>query len=217
LERKALDSRGIQRKSRDSADGPLPTNNKFHENVLKKEKEGVSIVIKGRLVYLRPIEDNDMESIYKSCQDEEFLYMTGTRKSFTMDEIIKSYRQFSKDPTRYDFAICLLDNNKLIGDLAILDVDEDNKKAGFRISLHSKNSLNKGYGTEATQLAQKFTFEELKLNRLELEVFSHNIRGIKAYEKAGFKKEGILRQSLYMNNKYSDEVLMGMLQEDYYK
>ncbi|MGE7186231.1 GNAT family N-acetyltransferase [Peribacillus sp. NPDC006672] len=174
-------------------------------------------MIKGRFVYLRPIKFEDMESIHKSCQDEEFLYMTGTCKSFTLDEIIKSYKQFSKDPTRYDFAICLLDNSKIIGDLAILEIDQDNKKAGFRISLHSRNNLNKGYGTEATQLAQKFTFEELKLNRLELEVFSHNIRGIKAYEKAGFKKEGTLRQSLYIKNKYSDEVLMGMLQEDYYK
>lgn len=175
------------------------------------------MMIKGMFVYLRPIKDEDIESIYKSCQDEEFLYMTGTRKSFTHDEINKSYKQFSNDPTRYDFAICLLDSNEIIGDLAILDIDQDNKKAGFRISLHSRDTLNKGYGTEATQLAQKFTFEELKLNRLELEVFSHNIRGIKAYEKAGFKKEGTLRQSLFMNNKYSDEVLMGMLQEDYYK
>ncbi|MBU9711890.1 GNAT family N-acetyltransferase [Evansella tamaricis] len=174
-------------------------------------------MIKGKSVYLRPIRDEDMEGIYKSCQDEEFLYMTGTRKSFTLDEIIKSYNQFNEDPTRYDFAICLLDNNEVIGDLAILDVDKVNRKAGFRISLHNKNILNKGYGTEATKLAQKFTFEELKLNRLELEVFSHNIRGIKAYEKAGFKKEGVLRQSLYMNDTYSDEILMGMLQEEYYQ
>src|SRR5690606_15857952 len=112
-------------------------------------------------------------------------------------------------------AICLVDDNEVIGDLSVLDIDQYNKKAGFRISLHNKNIINKGYGTEAARLAQKFTFEKLKLNRLELEVFSHNIRGIKAYEKAGFKKEGVLRQSLYMNNTYSDEVLMGMLQEEY--
>jgi len=174
-------------------------------------------MIKGKSVYLRSIKDEDMESIYKSCQDEEFLYMTGTRKSFTLDEIIKSYKQFSEDSTRYDFAICLLNNNEVIGDLSVLDVDNDNKKAGFRIALHNKNIISKGYGTEATKLAQKFTFEELNLNRLELEVFSHNIRGIKAYEKAGFKKEGVLRQSLYINNTYSDEILMGMLQEEYYK
>jgi RimJ/RimL family protein N-acetyltransferase len=174
-------------------------------------------MIKGKSVYLRSIKDEDLESIYKSCQDEEFLFMTGTQKSFTLDEIIKSYKQFSEDPTRYDFAICLLDNNEVIGDLAILDVDKVNRKAGFRISLHNKNIINKGYGTEATKLAQKFTFEELKLNRLELEVFSHNIRGIKAYKKAGFKNEGVLRESLYMNDAYSDEVLMGILREEYYK
>ena len=175
------------------------------------------MIVEGTSVYLRTIKDEDMKSIFNSCQDDEFLYMTGTRKTFTLDEVIKSYKQFSEDPTRYDFAICLLDNDEIIGDLAILDIDQENKKAGFRISLHSRNTLNKGYGTEATKLAQKFTFEELQLNRLELEVFSHNIRGIKAYEKAGFKKEGTLRQSLYMNDTYSDEVLMGMLREDYFK
>lgn len=175
------------------------------------------MMIKGKVLYLRSISDEDMEGIYRSCQNEEFLYMTGTRKSFTLEEITKIYKQFSEDSTRYDFAICLLENNQIIGDLSILEIDQDNKKAGFRISLHSENNLNKGYGTEATQLALKFTFEELKLNRLELEVYSHNVRGIKAYEKAGFKKEGVLRQSLCMNDKYSDEVLMGMLQEDYYK
>ena len=175
------------------------------------------MVIEGRNVYIRPIKDEDMASIFKSCQDEEILYMTGTCKSFTLDDIIESYKQFSSDPTRYDFAICLLENSETIGDLAILEIDQDNKKADFRISLHSRNNLNKGYGTEATQLAQTFTFEELKLNRLQLEVFSHNVRGIKAYEKAGFKKEGILRQSLYYNDTFSDEVIMAMLREDYYE
>ena len=174
-------------------------------------------MIEGRNLYIRPIKDEDMASIYKSCQDEEFLYMTGTRKSFTLDEIMESYKQFSSDPTRYDFAICLMENGEIIGDLAMLEIDQDNKKAGFRISLHSRDNVNKGYGTEATQLAQTFAFEELKLNRLELEVFSHNIRGIKAYEKAGFKTEGILRQSLYYNDAYSDEVIMAMLREDYFK
>lgn len=170
---------------------------------------------KGTLVYLRAIKDEDMESMYRSCQDEELLYMTGTRTSFTFDQIRESYKRFSQDPSRRDFAICSLDSGETIGDLAILDIDLHNKKAGFRIALHSKDTWNKGYGTEATQLALAFAFEELQLNRLELEVYSHNIRGIKAYEKAGFKKEGTLRQSLYWNHRYSDEILMGMLREDY--
>lgn len=108
-------------------------------------------------------------------------------------------------------------STEILGDLSILDIDPLNKKAGFRIALHNRTTLNNGYGTAATQLALAFAFEELKLNRLELEVFSHNIRGLKAYEKAGFKKEGTLRQSLYLNHTYSDEILMGMLRDDYYR
>lgn len=106
--------------------------------------------------------------------------------------------------------------HEILGDLAILDIDPDNYKAGFRIALHSRNTWNKGNGTEATQLALAFAFEDLQLNRLELEVYSHNVRDIKAYEKAGFKQEGTLRQSLYLNNAYFDEILMAMLREDYY-
>lgn len=174
-------------------------------------------MIKGKFVYLRPIKDEDTESIFQSCQDEDIMYMTGTRKQFKLDEIINAYKQYRVDSTRYDFAICLLDNDQIIGDLSILEIDQDNHKAGFRISLHSQNTTSKGYGTEATKLAQKFAFEVLKLNRLELEVFSHNIRGIKAYGKAGFKIEGILRQAHHINQTYSDEIIMGILKEEYSK
>ncbi|MBJ3787789.1 GNAT family N-acetyltransferase, partial [Bacillus sp. OA1] len=44
---------------------------------------------------------------------------------------------------------------------------------------------------------------------------SHNLRGIKAYEKVGFVKEGTLRQSLFYNDTYSDEIIMAILKSDY--
>ncbi|WJE17189.1 GNAT family protein [Halobacillus sp. ACCC02827] len=166
-------------------------------------------------LYLRPIEDQDIDGIYHSVQDEETRYMTGTRRTFTKKEIIDRYRKFREDSSRRDFAICLREGDRVIGDLAIVDIDQDNRKAGFRISLHAGAYQNKGYGTEAVKLAVRYTFKELELNRLELEVYSHNIRGIKAYEKAGFQKEGVCRQSLFWNGRYSDEILMAVLKDEY--
>ncbi|CAH0344389.1 GNAT family protein [Bacillus sp. CECT 9360] len=174
-------------------------------------------MMRGKSLHLRPIKREDMGSFYKAVQNEELVYMTGTRNTFTMEQLYEHYERITNDDTRFDLAICLLDSDELLGDLSILEIDQANQKAGFRIALHNTNNLNKGYGTEAVQLALQFTFEKLKLNRLQLEVFSHNIRGIKSYEKAGFKKEGIIRQSLYINNQYSDEIIMGMLQKDYYE
>lgn len=172
-------------------------------------------MITGQSVFLRPITENDADSVYKCFQNEEIMYMTGTRNILTKDQISEALILFNEDSTRHDFAICLVENSKVIGDLAIMEIDLDNKKAIFRIALHSIEDCGKGYGTEAVQLVQKFTFEELQLNRLELQVFSHNIRGIKSYEKVGFKKEGTLRQSLYMNGKYSDEIIMSILRDEY--
>ncbi|WP_176466557.1 GNAT family N-acetyltransferase [Terribacillus saccharophilus] len=173
------------------------------------------MLITGKSVFLRAIEEKDFISISKSFQDEEILYMTGTRTILNKEQIKIAHRNFSINPTRYDFAICLLESGQIIGDLSISEIDFDNKKAVFRIALHHKENHGRGYGTEPTKLALRFTFEELKLNRLELQVFSHNIRGIRAYEKAGFKKEGILRQALFMNGTYSDEIIMSVIQEDY--
>jgi diamine N-acetyltransferase len=169
----------------------------------------------GKKVYLRPIEKEDMKIVFEAVHDEEIRYMTGTKRTFTMEQLHEYYERVIKEETRVEFTICLLDGDENIGDVSIMDIDQDNKKAGFRIALHHPKYFNQGYGTEAVQLALQFVFKELQLNRLQLEVFSHNLRGIKSYEEAGFKKEGILRQSLYINNQYSDEIIMGMLREDY--
>ncbi len=175
------------------------------------------MMISGRLTYLRPITEEDFESIYKATKDSEIRYMTGTINNFTLEDIKWHYERVNKDDSRYDFAICLKRSNEIIGDITISDIDRMDNKEGFRIALHNLGNLGKGYGTEAVKLAIYFAFEELKLNRLQLEVFSHNPRGVKAYEKAGFTIEGALRQSLYINNQYSDEIIMGILREEYNK
>lgn len=171
----------------------------------------------GKSVYIRPLTKEDNISILNAVHDEEIRYMTGTRNTFTMEQLNDHIDRISEDDSRYDFAICLVDADGIIGDLTILDIDEMNRKAGFRIALHDKKYFNKGYGTEAVELALAFTFKELKLNRLQLEVYSHNKRGIKAYEKVGFQVEGVLRDSLFYNEAYSDEIIMGILAEDYFR
>jgi len=174
-------------------------------------------MLRGKLVYLRPFEKRDLESLHHAIHDEEIRYMTGTRNKSTMEQLYDYFERINSDDERRDFAICLCESDEIAGDLSIMDIDPFNHKAGFRIALHDRNHLNKGYGTEAVKLALQYAFEELKLNRLQLEVFSHNARGIRSYEKAGFKQEGVIRQSLYYNDQYSDEIIMGMLKEDYDK
>lgn len=147
--------------------------------------------------------------------DDEIRYMTGTKSTFSLEQIKTHIDHINNDSSRYDFAICLKNTDEMIGELSILDIEEENKRAVFRISMLSIALIGKGYGTEAITIVLRFVFEQLSLNRLQLEVFSHNLRGIRAYEKVGFVKEGTLRQSLFYNDTFSDEIIMAILKSDY--
>jgi len=166
-------------------------------------------------IFIRPLERNDMKSFYHAIRDDEIRYMTGTKAIHTMEELDHYYLHLMEDESRRDMAICLTESGEVIGDFSIMDIDSENGKAGFRIALHDPIYFGRGYGTEAVKQAVDFVFAELGLNRLQLEVYSHNPRAIRAYEKAGFKREGILRESLLVDGRYSDEIIMGMLKREY--
>ncbi|MBV6685447.1 GNAT family N-acetyltransferase [Bacillus sp. JRC01] len=168
-------------------------------------------------IYLRPLCELDAPIMLGNTLDKELRYMTGTTSDFSLEQIKTHINNINNDSSRYDFAICLKSSDEMIGELSIFDIDEENRKAGFRISMASISLTGKGYGTEAINIVLSFVFNHLTLTRLQLEVFSHNTRGIRAYEKVGFVKEGVLRQSLYYNEQYSDEIIMAILKSDYEK
>ena len=60
----------------------------------------------------------------------------------------------------------------------------------------------------------KYT-DHASLNRIELGVLENNLPAIRLYEKNGFVKEGIKRNSNYKNGKYISMIMMSLLKEEY--
>jgi len=102
-----------------------------------------------------------------------------------------------------------------IGNTGLHDVDPVNRSAEFGIMIGEKEFWNKGYGTRATRLMLQHGFENLNLNRIYLEVFSTNPRAMQAYTAAGFTREGVLRQAIFKNGHYIDEIIMSILQSEW--
>jgi RimJ/RimL family protein N-acetyltransferase len=118
------------------------------------------------------------------------------------------------------FSILLLDENnldKIIGNCAIHNIDSKNRTCTCGITIGEKDYHNKGYGTEAMEMLVEYGFNTLNMNRIGLTVYDFNIRAFKAYQKAGFIEEGRKRQARYHNGKYYDEIIMGILREDWEK
>ena len=63
----------------------------------------------------------------------------------------------------------------------------------------------------------KHAFDDMNLNRVELEVLSSNSRAIHLYEKIGFEKEGIKKEAAYKKGFYVDVLFMGLLKKQWEK
>ncbi|KAH8655774.1 acyl-CoA N-acyltransferase [Xylariales sp. PMI_506] len=75
----------------------------------------------------------------------------------------------------------------------------------------------KGYGPEAINWALDWAFKFGGMHRVGLTCFEFNNRGQRVYERLGFIKEGIIRESLWFNRAWHDEILYGMLESEWEK
>ena len=63
-----------------------------------------------------------------------------------------------------------------------------------------KSLWGKGYGTDAMRVVMRLAFDKMNLHRAVAAVcFDFNLRGIKSYEKCGFKREGVLRDDRFID------------------
>jgi len=102
-----------------------------------------------------------------------------------------------------------------IGNIGLHDLDWKNRNAVAGIVIGEKAYWNRGYGSDALRTLLRFAFEELNLHRVSLRVFDFNERGIRCYEKVGFRHEARLRRNHFTQGGYVDELVMGILAEEW--
>lgn len=141
-------------------------------------------------------------------------------------EFINEVRNASRE-WLHDNSYYTIDNTKeWIKDCAWWIVEYNQEPVGyFRISefdrqmylgmdLHPKHR-GKGIAYEAYQLFISKLFTNESLNKISLEVLSHNHIAISLYEKIGFVKEGVKRQEVYRNGEWLDSIIMSILREEW--
>ncbi len=169
----------------------------------------------GEQVYLRPLEEADVPICVRWLNDPEVnrTLMAG-RFPLNLLREREYIQKLYKDQENLILAIILKDGDRHIGNTGLEDIHPVHRSAMFGIVIGEKDCWGKGYGTEAARLMVRHGFQTLNLNRISLNVYDFNPRGIRAYEKAGFRKEGVLRQAVYAEGTYHDTLVMGILREE---
>lgn len=171
----------------------------------------------GELVRLREYKREDIKLAQEYVNDPEVkrLLHPGIPYLYTFEDEQKWFDSLSATNDEYSFAIETLEDNKYIGGCGINKINWKNSVAEVGIFIGDKDKWGKGYGTDAMRILIKFIFEQMNINKIKLNVFSFNQRAIKSYEKCGFKIEGVLRQEVFRDGQYYDDIIMGILREEY--
>jgi len=113
------------------------------------------------------------------------------------------------------FSIRTLDGDKLIGFIAFDSLNWSDRDGYVAIGIGEPEFWGKGYGSDAMRLMLRYGFTELNLHRVSLTVYAYNSRGIRSYEKCGFKHEGRIREFVLRDGLRSDMLHMGILRSDW--
>lgn len=167
----------------------------------------------GDRVILRPLTAADADDLWRDTADEEGTRLTGTHDTFDRSQIEEWCESRAEQDDRIDLAVIDKATGRWAGEVVINDWDPDNASCNFRIAL-AADSRDRGLGSEATRLIVDYVFEELPINRLSLDVFAFNPRAIAVYERIGFVREGVARESLQWNGEFIDSINMSIIRSD---
>ena len=174
----------------------------------------------GEKVILRRFTEGDLPALSAALLDPEARILSGSvhdeaqaREPMSPDEdklLLDWYGTRNDQPDRLDLAVTDKASGECVGEVVLNQWDPGNANCNFRI-LIGPRGRDRGLGTEATRLIVGYGFERLGLHRISLEVYAFNPRARRAYEKAGFRAEGVLRESLRYNGEWIDATVMSIL------
>jgi diamine N-acetyltransferase len=109
------------------------------------------------------------------------------------------------------FTIYARESGEPVGITWLGEIDYRHRTAGFGISIGAETARGQGYGTETTRLMLDYAFTALGLHNVMLEVYSNNLAGLRAYEKAGFRICGRRHECYRLGPHLYDEIHMECL------
>ncbi len=162
---------------------------------------------------------DDVASLYEALRvslSEISTWMPWCHAGYSMED--SAVWVFSRDLVwrenqEYDFVIYDRQDEAFVGAVGLNQINRLNQMANLGYWVSSQYT-GRGAATEGTQLAARFGFEVLGLQRIEILVAHGNQASQRVAMKAGASREGILRNRLQLHGKAHDAVLFSLLKED---
>lgn len=112
------------------------------------------------------------------------------------------------------FSVVELAGGTLIGTANLWGIDTHSRSAHIGLGLRP-SARGKGYGTDVVSVLCHYGFVVRGLHRLQVETLADNAAMVRSAERNGFAREGVLRSSAWVLGEFMDEVVLGLLAEEW--
>ena len=171
--------------------------------------------LEGRRISLKAPQKEHIDLFLRWFNDPEIWQYVLRHRPMSRPEEEEWFGNLHQRPDDAFFVIELNEDRRPIGNCGLHGFGGPNRSALLGIAIGEKDCWSLGYGSEAMELLCEYGFRILNLNRIGLSVYEYNGRGIRCYEKIGFRREGRLRQARFWDGRYHDIVEMGLLAEEW--
>ena len=155
-------------------------------------------------VILRQVRYSDAASMFAYSSDDEvarYVLWEPHRSRLDSVEAIRELKRQYRHGWPSSYAIVLQETGAMIGTIGYMWLNTENCSAEIGYSL-SRAYWNRGYMTEALKALIRFSFETLRLHRLEAQHDIRNPASGKVMQKAGMIREGTLTDRIYNKGQY---------------
>ena len=169
----------------------------------------------GDNVYLSPISLDDVEEYTHMVNNNIVSVGLGSAVYASIYCVDRELEILKNLKTSHNFAVRLIENDELLGNIGFNDIDFVNKSGTLGIMLGNEKYYGKGYGKEALMLLLDYGFSFLNLRNIVLYVFEYNEIAYNLYKKVGFKEVGRIRKRQELMGKFYDSIVMDILNEEF--
>ena len=174
------------------------------------------ITLKGKHIYLRALEPEDLDFVHKVENDEANWEISNTNTPFSRYVIKQYLENAQKDifEMKQLRLVIATKKNESIGLIDLFDFDFSNKRAGVGIVISDAKNRGKGIGIEALQLLIAYSFKRLYLHQLYCNISEENKASLNLFKKVGFSQVGLKKDWNFNKGEFKNEYLLQLVNKN---
>lgn len=166
-------------------------------------------------VHLRPARAEDMAARIALGRTPELAALAGepgpNSTIITQDEAQAWFDRLVIYPNAWVIDVA----GQMVGEARLDNLNPHDLRAHMGVSIYHLRYLGQGIGTAAVRALLEKAFGPLGLHRVALRVLPDNLRAIRCYERCGFRREGIERESARVGDGWADDLIMAILEHEF--